>query len=201
MAYTPRPSRLIPDSWDQDQHQKLKRWERHAQRTAWKARGKESAAPPLPVLWKSPVSPADDPGSIGPALILALFQGDLALVRFTGHLEAVAGVRVVRAGIPWDQWTPAILRAWLAGAAVPEPFRPRRRLPSLWLEQALAANAADQKAFFDRLREAGILAPLAKISAEGVSPWLRWEDVRDRFVDFAGSEHSGGATRRPGQEG
>lgn len=184
MSYTPRPSRLVPDSWDQDQHQSLKRWERFAQRTAWKARGKEAAAPPLPVLWRDPADPAG-PVTTGMAHLLALFQGDLALVRFTGPLESVAGVRVLRGGIPWEQWTPALLRAWLAGAAVPEPFRPRRRLPSPWLEQALAASLPDQKSFFDRLRAAGILSPLVKIGAEGVTPWLRWEDVRERFVDFA----------------
>jgi hypothetical protein len=187
MAYSPRPERLLPDSWDQDQHQSLKRWERFAQRTAWKARGKEALAPPLPCYWREPAHPFDPAAALeaGPAHLLALFAGDLALVRFTGHLESVAGVRVLRGGIPWAQWTPVILRAWIAGAAVPAPFRPRRRLPALWLEQALAAGPSDQKIFFDRLREAGILSPLVKISAEGVTPWLRWEDVRERFIDFA----------------
>ena len=184
MAFTPRPSPLVPDSWDQDKHQGLKRWERFAQRSAWKARSKEAVAPPLPCPWRDPTSPATDPFILGPAHVLALFEGNLALVRFTGHLESIAGMRVLRGGIPWGQWTPMLLRALLAGAAVPDPFRPRRRLPSQWLEQALAANAADQKSFFDRLRAAGVLMPLAKISAEGVSPWLRWDDVRARFIDF-----------------
>jgi hypothetical protein len=181
MAHTPRPQKLVPDSWDQDKHQGLKRWERFEQRTAWKTRGKESSAPPLPCLWRESGSSSVTTGA---AHVLALFEGDLALVRFTGHLESIAGVRVLRAGILWDQCTPLLLRALLAGAPVPEPFRPRRRLPSPWLEQALAASAADQKDFFDRLRVAGILMPLAKISAEGVSPWLRWDEVRARFVDF-----------------
>jgi hypothetical protein len=184
MAYTPKPNRLVPDSWDQDKHQGLKRWERFAQRSAWKARGKETAAPPLPCRWQDS-TPGSAPSVImGPAHVLALFEGDLALVRFTGHLEATAGVRVLRGGIPWELWTPALLRAWLAGAPVPDPFRPRRRLPPQWLEQALGGSAADQKTFFDRLRAAGVLMPLAKISAEGVSPWLRWDEVRARFVDF-----------------
>jgi hypothetical protein len=116
--------------------------------------------------------------------VLALFEGNLALVRFTGHLEAVAGVRVLRGALPWDQWCAAILRAWIAGAPVPDPFRPRRRLPPQWLERALAGSADDQRMFFERLRGAGVLRPLAKISAEGVSPWLRWDEVRARFVDF-----------------
>jgi hypothetical protein len=189
MAYTPRPARLLPDSWDQDKHQSLKRWERATQRSAWKARAQERGAPPLPCPWRDPGRPYEvaDPVSHGPAHVLALFEGGLALVRFAGHLESTAGVRVLRGALPWDQWTPIILRAWMAGAPVPDPFRPRRRLPPQWLEQALAGSEADQKAFFDRLREAGILKPLAKISAEGVAPWLAWDEVRARFVDFTGN--------------
>jgi hypothetical protein len=180
MAFTPRPSRLLPDSWDQDKHQGLKRWERFAQRSALKERAREFSAPPLPCPWRA--SP-QDPMMYGPAHVLALFEGDLTLVRFTGHLEK-EGVRVLRGALPWEQWTPLLLRAWKAGAAVPDPFRPRRRLPPQWLDQALGGSAADQKTFFDRLREAGVLRPLAKISAEGVSPWLRWDEVRSRFIDF-----------------
>ena len=138
----------------------------------------------MPCPWRDPAAPASTPLVFGPAHVLALFEGDLTLVRFTGHLEAVAGVRVLRGGIPWEQWMPAILRAWQAGAAVPDPFRPCRRLPPQWLEQALGGSAGDQKTFFDRLRAGGILKPLAKISAEGVSPWLAWDEVRSRFLDF-----------------
>lgn len=187
MAYTPRAGRLIPDSWDQDKHQNLKRWERATQRSAWKTRAQESAAPPLPCPWRDPGVPFDPaaPLEYGPARVLALFEGGLALVRFTGHLEAVGGVRVLRGALPWEQWTPVILRAWRAGAPVPDPFRPLRRLPPQWLEQALGGSAADQKAFFDRLRAAGILKPWTKISAAGVAPWLAWDEARSRFLDFA----------------
>jgi hypothetical protein len=182
MAFTPLPNRLTPDSWDQDKHQSLKRWEKFAQKSAWKQRGKEREITPLPCPWRS--SPSD-PISFGPAHVHVFFEGGLMLVRFVGHLEATAGIRVLRGGIPWELWCPILLGAYQAGAPVPDPFRPRRRIPAPWIEQVLKATPDDQKSFFERLRLAGFLQPVFKISAEGVAPWLRWDEIRSRFLDFA----------------
>jgi hypothetical protein len=180
MNIPPRDNRPLPDFDASHHHQSLKRWERFEQRASLRRRARESEAPPLPCYWREPS------GNLitAPAQVLALFQGDLMLVRFTGPLEAEAGTRVLRGGIPWDQWGPFLLRAYRRDAAVPEAFRPRRRLPPDWLEKAEAWRPSDQRLFFERLRAAGLLAPLQKISGEGVSAWMRWEEARERFVDF-----------------
>lgn len=180
MNFPPRDDRPLPDFDAANRHQSLKRWERFEQRAALKRRARESLAAPLPCFWREPSGRV----VAAPAQVLALFEGGLMLVRFTGPLEAEAGLRVLRDGIPWEHWGPFLLRAYRRDAAVPEAFRPRRRLPPDWLDKAEAWSAADQRLFFERLRAAGLLPPLAKISAEGVTPWLRWEEVRERFVDF-----------------
>lgn len=183
--------RLLTDSWDQDRHQSLKRWERGAQRAAWSRRESEAAAPPLPCRWRAA---PDGPVVVRPARVLALFAGDLAVVRFSAsgaqEDESSAGVRVLRAGVPWERWTPAILNAWRAGGPVPAPFRPRRRVPTPWVERALEWAPADQKAFLDRLREGGLLPPLVPVGPEAVAPWLRWDEMRARFLDFRADAQS-----------
>jgi hypothetical protein len=172
----------LPDSWQRDQHLSLKRWERGAQRAAWKTRGAEFTAPPLPCFWRATVQ---DTPEFRQAHILALFSGDLALVRFAGGVPGDSGgLRVLRGGIPWERWSPVILEAWRNAGPVPEPFRLRRRLPPDWLDKALAWNPADQKAFLDKLREGGTLPPLQPIHAEAVAPWLRWDEMRGRLMDF-----------------
>jgi hypothetical protein len=177
---------LLPDSWDRDQHLSLKRWERGAQRVAWKQRGAEQAAPPLPCPWRGPAAVAV---TLRPAHVLALFTGDLTVVRFAGNAADErdgqnAGIRVLRGAIPWELWAPFLLNAYVRGAPVPEPFRPRLRLPPAWLEQALGWHAADQHALFDKLRAGGALPPLRPITEEAMAPWLRWDEVRTRLIDF-----------------
>lgn len=133
-----------------------------------------------------------------------MFSGDLMVVRYlnvpglsglsglpdpaAGDPAAapgldLAGVRVVRGGVPWERWTPLILTAWRNGAPVPDPFRPLRRVPPQWLDQALAASPADQRAFLDKLRAAGLLPPLKPVTPEAVASWLRWDEMRARLVD------------------
>jgi hypothetical protein len=170
---------LLPDSWDRDQHLSLKRWERGAQRAAWRQRGVEQAAPPLPCPWRE--GSAASTVILRPAHVLALFAGDLTVARFA---DKMAGIRVLRGGIPWELWCPFLLNAYLRGAPVPEPFRPRLRLPSAWLEQAQGWNPAEQRALFDKLRAGGALPPLRAITEEAVAPWLRWDEVRTRLIDF-----------------
>jgi hypothetical protein len=175
-------SRLLTDSWDQDRHFSLKRWERGAQRAAWSQRSSESLSPPLPCPWRLT---ADDVVALRPAQVLAHFEGDLWVVRFSHTLEsgAEAGVRVLRGGIPWDRWCPVILAAWANAAPVPEPFRLRRRLPPQWLEQAQTWSPGEQHAFLIKLRDAGLLAPLRPVSPDAVAPWLRWDEMRARLID------------------
>jgi len=187
MNLPPRDNRPLPDFDASHRHQSLKRWERFEQRSALKRRARESAAPPLPCFWRE----ASGAVITAPAQVLALFEGDLMLVRFTGPLEAEAGVRVLRGGIPWEQWAPFLLRAYRQSAAVPEAFRPRRRLPPDWLEKAETWSASDQRLFFERLRASGLLPPLQKIREELVAEWIRWDDVRGRFVDFNGNGRAG----------
>jgi hypothetical protein len=120
------------------------------------------------------------------AHVLALFSGDVSLVRFAGDVRDAGGVRVLRGGIPWERWYPVLLNAYLNATPVPESFRPQLRLPPSWLQQALGWNHADQRAFFDKLRAGGALPPLRKISAEAVAPWLGWDELRARVMDFTG---------------
>jgi hypothetical protein len=174
--------RLLTDSWEQEQHYSLKRWERGAQRAAWSQRATESAAPPLPCPWRRY---GDEPLALRPARVLALFASDLSVVRFLHTLEtgAEAGVRVLRGGIPWDRWCPVILAAWRNAAPVPEPFRLRRRLPPQWLDEAVTWSPGDQTAFVAKLRASGLLSPLRPVSPEAVAPWLRWDEMRARLID------------------
>lgn len=72
-------SRLLTDSGDQERHFSLKRWERGAQRAAWAKRAAERATPPLPCPWRALPGEAI---TYLPAHLLALFRGDLAVVRF-----------------------------------------------------------------------------------------------------------------------
>jgi hypothetical protein len=175
-------SRLLTDSWEQEQHASLKRFERGAQRAAWSRRASESHAPPLPCPWRESGS---DPLTTRPAHVLALFDGDLAVVRFPHALEggAEAGIRVLRGGLPWTDWSPVILAAWRNAAPVPEPFRLRRRLPPQWLDQAVEWTVADQHVFMTKLREGGLLMPLRPVTPEAVAPWLRWDEMRARLID------------------
>lgn len=176
-------SRLLTDSWEQDKHLGLKRWERGAQRAAWSKRETESAAPPLPCPWKAA---PDSPMLLRQAHVLALFAGQIAIVRFAGNLQDAGGIRVLRGGLPWDQWCPVLLNAYKSGGPVPDPFRPRLRIPPQWLEQALGWSPVDQRAFLDKLRESGALPSLRPVSAEAVAPWLRWDEMRARLMDFGG---------------
>jgi len=194
-------SRLLTDSWEQERHSSLKRWERGAQRVAWTKRSAEHTALPLPCPWREL---PDDPLSFFPAHVLALFSGDLAVVRFvqgpalfspdTADSNLVreapgldsSGVRVVRGGFPWERWCPVILKAYLNGAPVPEPFRLRHRLPPQWLEHAQGWSTDDQVAFMNKLRENGFLSPLRVVTPEAVAPWLRWDEMRARLIDTKG---------------
>jgi len=181
--------RLLTDSWEQDRHGSLKRWERGQQRAAWSRRAQDAGAAPWPCPWRA--APGDDPVP-RPAHILALFAGDLAVVRFAGADAATSGnappdgLRVLRGALPWETWSALALNAWRHAAPVPEPFRPRRRIPPVWLEQALGWSAADQRLFIDKLRASGALPPLRPVTAEAVAPWLRWEEMRPRLMDFGG---------------
>jgi len=186
-------SRLFTDSADRERHFSLKRWERGAQRAAWTKRAAERATPPLSCPWRAA---SEDAVTYRPAHLLALFRGELAVVRFVtvpgrpsaerGDASGVesAGIRVIRGGIPWDSWSPLILTAWRNDAPVPDPFRLRRRLPPSWLDQALAATPADQAAFLAALRTGGFLSPLKVVTPEAVAPWLRWDEMRARLIDL-----------------
>lgn len=182
---------MLPDFHQQDRHASLKRWERGAQRAAWSQRASESLAPPLPCPWRE--RPADA-STLRPARVLALFSGELGVVRFLHRVDDAtgegteAGIRVIRGGIPWEQWAAVILTAWRNAAPVPDPFRLRQRLPPQWLEQALAASPADQAAFLAKLREGGLLPPLRPVSPEAVASWLRWDEMRGRLIDLKGSD-------------
>ncbi len=178
-----RPKRIVPDSWDKEKHLRLKRADRAAQRAAWKRRGREESLTPMPCPWRET---PETPVVFRPAKVLAHFAGDLWLVRFTGGLEERAGIRLLRGGIPWVEWGPHLLRAYAGGLPVPEPFRPLRRLPPDWLEKAASWGVSDQKAFFEELRKQGLLPAAREITPEGVEAWLRWDEVRPRFMDFAG---------------
>lgn len=173
----------------QDSHQDLKRWERTAQKKFWKQRGEETEAPSLPCRCHPGTH---DAPRLHLAVLLALFEGDLALVRFTrdsaqpnsNELNQGAGIRLLRAGIPWEVWHPWLLRAYLRGALVPAPFVLLRRLPPFWIEKALQWSAPQQVRFFAKLRETGLLKGLTKLDAMGISTWMRWEEVRASFLDF-----------------
>lgn len=206
-------SRLLTDSWEQDRHGSLKRWERGAQRAAWSRRAQDAGAAPWPCPWRATSEAADGAPILRPAHILALFTGELAVVRFvsgnvavgnvafggatsggaTGDLEGGTGsasrvpgdgLRVLRGALPWETWSALALNAWRHAAPVPEPFRPRRRIPPIWLDQALGWSPADQRLFLDKLRASGALPPLRPVTAEAVAPWLRWEEMRARLMDF-----------------
>lgn len=144
-----------------------------------------------------------DPLTLRPARVLALFRDELSVVRFlhrtgdassgsggkgsTGSEVAAdgyeAGIRVIRGGIPWEQWAAVILAAWRNAAPVPDPFRLRQRLPPQWLERASAAAPADQAAFLAKLRDGGFLPPLRPVTPEAVASWLRWDEMRARLID------------------
>jgi hypothetical protein len=136
----------------------------------------------LPCPWREF---SDQPLVFRPAHILALFAGELTIVRFPHVLSsgAEAGIRVVRGGLPWEQWCPVVLTAWRHAAPVPEPFRLRRRLPPQWLDQAVLWSPADQQAFMTKLRDSGLMAPLSAVTPEAVAPWLRWDEMRARLID------------------
>jgi hypothetical protein len=194
-------SRLLTDSADQERHYSLKRWERGAQRAAWARRAAERSTPPLPCPWRAV---PEDPLVELPAHVLALFRGDLVVVRFLtlpGRPAAEqgpdtgvesAGIRVIRGGIPWERWSPLILTAWKNNAPVPEPFRLRRRLPPQWLDQALAAPVADQAAFLAALRTGGFLPALKVVTPEAVAAWLRWDEMRARLIDLEAGRRQDG---------
>ena len=168
------------DSLALDRHQSLKRWERGAQRSSWKRRGKESEAPLLPCHWRSETAAAP---SLRQAVLLALFEGDFALVRYHETLE-LSGPRLLRGGIPWEIWHPWLLHAYQRGLRVPDPLKPLRRIPPTWIEEALGWSPAQQSRFFMKLRETGILPRFPKLDSTTISSWMRWEDVRASFLDF-----------------
>ena len=118
------------------------------------------------------------------AYLIKLFEGDMALIRYSGEEESLHGLRVVRHGILWDQWHPWILNAYLRGAPVPQPFVAFRRIPPGWIEEALTRSAHLQSLFFDKLRETRLLPALSKMEAPVLEPWMRWEEVRSNFIDF-----------------
>jgi hypothetical protein len=176
-------------SSDADSHQGLKRWERTAHKKFWKQRGEEAEAPSLPCWWHPGTQ---DAPRLRLAVLLALFESDLALVRFAPASKDPTltepnqgmGIRLLRAGIPWELWHPWLLRAYLRGARVPAPFVPLRRLPPSWINEALQWPAILQARFFVKLRETGLLKGLSKLDAAGISTWMRWEEVRGSFLDF-----------------
>ena len=174
-------TRIFRDALDVDRHQTFKRLERRAQWASWKRRGEEIEAPPLPCLWRS--KPEDFPVA-RPAHLLALFQGDLELVRFHESDAGTDGLRLLRGGVLWEQWHPWILRAYLRGAPVPKPFVPLRRIPPGWVEKALTRSPGFQSDFFAKLRESKLLPMRIKLEAPAVSAWMRWEEVRSHFLDF-----------------
>ena len=174
-------NRIFRDALDVDRHQTFKRLERRAQWAAWKRRSDALEAPPLPCLWR--LKPEDFPIA-RPAHLLALFEGDMALVRFNDGMVEFNGMNLLRSGILWEQWHPWILRAYLRGAPVPKPFIPLRRIPPGWVEEALNRSAHLQKEFFEKLREAKLLPSLPKLEATTISTWMRWEDLRANFLDF-----------------
>jgi hypothetical protein len=131
--------------------------------------------------------------TLRPARVLALFSGELSVVRFLHRTDDTAGenategyeagIRVIRGGIPWEQWAVVILAAWRNAAPVPDPFRLRQRLPPQWLDQACAASPTDQAAFLAKLRDSGFLSPLRPVTPESVASWLRWDEMRGRLID------------------
>jgi hypothetical protein len=175
---------ILPESSGLEKHQSLKRKEREAQRAAWRRRGAEEEAPPLPCRWKAAPAAACE---LRPAFLLAMFAGDFALVRYL-RAEGDSGLRLLRAGVPWDSALAMILRAYVAGAPVPPPFRLRKRLPPAWAARAQKWPPPLQAAWFGRLREGGLLPALPKLDAAATAPWLPWEEVRGRFLDFRGGE-------------
>jgi len=112
--------------------------------------------------------------------MLALFENDLALVRFVEP----ADLRLLRNGVPWDIWHPWILKAWLRGAVVPKAFTLLRRIPSNMIEKAVDWPASLQTEFFAKLQNTGMLPALPKLDASAISPWMRWDEVRPHFLDF-----------------
>lgn len=191
---------ILPDLPGLERHQSLKRWERMSQSKALRRRDEESDNPALPCPWKSmdkisadnktvDNKSADNDVSVRyePAQLLRLFTGGFYLVRFLRRNAGDSGLYVLREGIPWEQWFPRLLQNYLHGVAMPPPFQTRKRLPSLWIEKALRWPTALQAEWFDRLRAAGLLPPLLKMEPASVTPWLRWEEVKDRFLDFKDS--------------
>jgi hypothetical protein len=174
--------RLYRDALEMERHLGLKRWERKSQKTVWKRRGGEEEASPVDCLWKpAPAVAAEE----RPAYLLALYPDDFALVRYAGGSPGPdAGVYLLREGLLWGRCLPDLLTRYLRGLPVPMAFRPRRRLPSDWIEKALRWPLRLQAEWFDRLRASDLLPQLVKLDADTVAPWLRWEALRDRFLDF-----------------
>lgn len=175
------PLPLRADDMARERHLGLKRYERGAQRAAWRARGDEEAASPLPCPWRAHASA---PVEHRPARLLGLFAGDVYVVRFLHDAPEPTGVRILRGGIPWEAWAPRILAAWRDNLAAPGPFRPLRRLPPEWIEAATGASPSDQRAFLDRLRASGLLPAARTINAADTAGWFDWNEARGRLMDF-----------------
>ena len=180
----PKPIPLRADDLARERHLGLKRYERGAQRAAWRVRGDEDAAAPLPCPWRASADAPSVPVEHRPARLLGLFAGDVCVVRFLHDAPEPTGVRILRGAIPWELWAPRILAAWRDGLPVPVPFRPARRLPPEWIEAALGASPADQRVFLDRLRAAGLLPPARAINAADTAGWFEWHEARGRLLDF-----------------
>ncbi len=177
---------LFPDPASRENHLRLKRWERARQGSAWRQRAAEDQCAPWSLPWRG----WDGKGNpeCRPALLLALFPQDLALVRYLQPEPGDHGLYLIRGGFPGPQGWSHLLLDYRAGRAVPAPFQPRRRLPPAWIEAALQGSASEQAEWIQRLRSAGLLPPLGKLDAEGVSPWLRWEEARSRLLDFRATD-------------
>ncbi len=174
--------RLLRDGLEFERYLGIKRWERKSHKIIWKRRKIEEEASPFSFSWKE--NSESLPG-LRYAHLLAMYLGDFALVRYVGEInEADSGLYLLRAGIPWKSFLPALLQRYLQGVPVPVIFQPTRRIPSDWITQILTWPLHGQLEWIAVLRDKGLLPKLPKLDSEGVAPWIRWEEVRSRFLDF-----------------
>ena len=122
-----------------------------------------------------------------PVFIVQIFQKDFVCVKACQdpHPKGTPGSYwMVRDGISWLEYLPALIRHFRAGLPVPGPFSPKRKIRGELLQKLEDLPAKELPAIFDELRRVGILPELPVLSRDTCPRPLAWEGLRGGFQDF-----------------
>lgn len=177
-----------------DQHRGLKRWERARQLAGLEA------DPDLisPLAWCK-IHPIQALNKTDRALteitepektrvyIVRVFAKDLVCVHASTESPS-AGIPwacwLVRNGINWMDYLAEIVRHYVRGLEVPEPFRSKKKLAKILIAKLEMLPSRDLPPIFQKMRETGIL-PFLPILDRGNCPTaLPWGNLRACFQDF-----------------